>query len=118
MPLAPKVRLSDLTIVIPSSGRSDRQITLEQLPDSVLSLVKLAVPESKVSDYSGWNTLLWSIPNMVKGISSTRKYLMENCKTRYLAMLDDDMVFAYREDMSSPKLTSHAIPFNCSIGKI
>lgn len=56
--------------------------------------------------YDGFDALksIWGIPNKIKGISATRKYIMENCKTRYLLMLDDDMKFFHRPDMTKPKL--------------
>jgi hypothetical protein len=100
--------LEDVTIVIPSSGRSSKQTTLEQLPNELLRVTKLAIPNNETPSYRSWGALapLWYVPSTVKGISGTRKYLMETCQTRYLAMIDDDMTFAYRPDMASPKLVS------------
>jgi len=106
MPIAPKLLLNDLTIAIPSSGRASRQITLEQLPDSVLGFTHLVIPSAEEKAYSVWKDRanLWLIPDEIKGISQTRKYMVENCKTRYIAMIDDDMSYFRRDDMSSPKL--------------
>jgi hypothetical protein len=47
---------------------------------------------------------IWGIPNSAKGIGGKRRYLIENCKTRYLLMIDDDLKFFHRPDMSKPKL--------------
>lgn len=96
--------MKDLTIVIPSSGRSFDQVTLAQLTG--LEAVLLAVPQKEVKDYSNLFDCLWPIPDKVKGISGTRKYLIESSPTKFLLMLDDDMTFAARDDMSSPKLRS------------
>lgn len=102
--------LYGLTVVIPSSGRPGRQTTLAQLPDEVRRRTHLAVPARELAAYQGWakQVRLVGIPNEVQGISGTRKYLMSKCPTRYLLMLDDDMTFAYRPDITSPKLVSLA----------
>lgn len=98
--------LNQLTIFIPSSGRVDRQITLAQLPPAYRKRTTLAVPSKEYDAYcKRWPDDSVS-PIPVMGISETRKWLMGFCRTRYCMMLDDDMVFAYRPVMSSPKLLS------------
>ncbi len=100
--------LKELTIVIPSMSRSHKQTTVKQLPKQLLGKTSIAVPCLQVAQYQKCNPMIsiTGVPDAIKGISHTRKYLMEQCKTRYLMMLDDDMKFAYRTDMKSPTLTS------------
>lgn len=100
--------LKDLTIVIPSSGRADKQITYKQLPTKLRMLTKLAIPTREYDEYKKADAPLWLIPNAVKGISETRKFIMENCVTRYVLMLDDDMTFAKRKSMATAELQSLA----------
>lgn len=96
--------LDDVQIVIPSSGRPTRQITLTSFPWGIN--VYVAMPVDEVDNYVAANNVIRElpVPNRIKGISKTRQWLMENCKHRYLLMLDDDMVFFHRPNMKSPKL--------------
>ena len=96
----------DVSFVIPSSGRATKQVTINQLPEEIKSCTWLAVPRHEVDTYLKAGYVVIGVPDNIKGISPTRRYLMETCSTRYLMMLDDDMTFAYRPDMSSPKLVS------------
>ncbi len=97
----------NLTIIIPSSGRPDKQVTLNQLPPVLLKQTYLAVPIKEVKDYKQWDGTckVFGVPSSVKGISKTRElFLSSDAWTRYMLMLDDDMTFAYRFNMSKPAL--------------
>lgn len=96
--------LENTTIIIPSSGRADKQITLAQLPEQVRKVTRLAVYVNELCDYSEAHDDLMVVPRKVTNISEKRRYIMDSCKTRYLLMLDDDLTFAYRPVMESPKL--------------
>lgn len=99
--------IDDVRIVIPSFNRVNEQTTLTSLPYSMQEMCCLAVPESQAMDYSKkWpKTVIWQIPDEVKGISHTRKFIMETWNnSRFLMMLDDDMRFCYRKHMHSPKI--------------
>lgn len=101
------MELKDVTVVIPSSGRPDRQITYQQLPQWIRHRTRIAIPAQESGLYKKWGgSCLWLIPTSIKGISHTRRYLMSHCKTRYLLMIDDDMTFAYRPDMLENKLVA------------
>jgi hypothetical protein len=98
--------LDDVTVVIPSSGRADRQITLRQFPEWLRRKVVLAVPSLERLDYEGAWPGQEVLPLPCKGIAETRRRLMEWCPTRFLLMIDDDMTFAYRPDMAKASLKS------------
>jgi hypothetical protein len=96
----------DVQVVIPSSGRPDRQITLQQLPGWLRPQVVVAVPDDELESYRralpGHQIL--GVP--CRGIAKTRHYLMDWCPTRFILMIDDDMTFAWRPSMEAAKLTS------------
>lgn len=98
--------LTDVTIVIPSSGRPEKQVTLAQLPPILQDRTKLALYERELEDYAACPGQRWVMPKTVTNIGEKRKYLMTACKTRYLLMLDDDLTFAYRQAILHPKLTT------------
>lgn len=97
----------DVTVVIPSSGRPARQTTLAQLPRWLLSNLKVAMPAGQVADYaeSVEDQHIWPVPADITGISATRAWLLDQCCTPYMLMLDDDMVFAQRLSMTVQSLT-------------
>lgn len=99
---------NDVTIMIPSSGRAQRQITLAQLPPIISPRVKLAIPQRELADYAVHHptSLLHAVPDKFVGISGTRRFLMDTCPTRYLLMIDDDMTFAFRPNMQQAALKS------------
>lgn len=96
--------LMSLSYVIPSKGRANKQTTLNNLPSNIRKIVSIAVPSTEAKDYRGIDANILSVPSNIKGISKTRKWLIETCQSKYLMMLDDDMTFAYRPSMYNPKL--------------
>lgn len=104
--------LKNCTIVIPSSNRSHRieheYATIRSIPPSLMSQTKVAVRSHELDDYSRFETLhkniLWEVPNKHKGISNKRRFIIENCPTRYVIMLDDDLKFFHRPNMKKSTL--------------
>lgn len=92
-----------LTIAIPTYQR-ERVVTYKHIPDQYLPRTFLACPSNEAKDWTGAGYNVWSVPRAIKGISKTRAWLLKNCPTRFLMMLDDDMDFCYRTTMKSPKL--------------
>ena len=87
-----------MKIVIPTYQRSDRQPTLEAIPDDVKTY--LAVRPDEAAAYVKWtfnrNCDLLVLPPSVQGIDTTRDYIVRTCEETKLVMLDDDLSFAVR----------------------
>jgi len=98
--------IEDFTIFIPTSGRTGRQTTLHSLrvSDELLSKTILVVPEDEYEEYEEeYGLEVDVLACNAKGIAATRQYIVDNCETPYLFMLDDDMVF-FRREFESVKL--------------
>lgn len=98
--------LNDVTIVIPTKGRAHKQTTLVSLPAHIRRKVRLVVYKNEAKHYRlCWpDQPLWVVPLSVRGIAEKRRYLIENTKTRFLLMIDDDFRFCYRPTMKSGSL--------------
>lgn len=87
-----------MNIIIPSSGRSHKQTTLNALPTSLTSRVHVVVPEWEYTQYASTMRCPAQVcPCSVKGIGATRQWIIENYGPK-VVMLDDDLVFATRRD--------------------
>lgn len=105
-------------IVIPSSGRPNKQTTWQQLPQWAKDKTLVAVPARETAAYAkAFPGKLLAVPDECRGISATRKHLMDWCRLPYLLMIDDDMTFAYRPDMDKPQLRSLP-PEDLEIGRM
>lgn len=105
-------------IAIPSAGRAQRQVTLRALHDTKMLdvyAVCVCVPEREAKAYArlrhSGKTLdapVVLVPDTYSGIARTREWILLNLAkevdARYVLMLDDDMDFCYRPDVSKPKL--------------
>jgi len=110
-----------MLIAIPSSGRYDcnQQVTLRNFISMESKRhVVLCVPETERRRYNSnvfaevigrpIRLTVANVPASHSGISYTREWILTELaaqhKERYVMMLDDDMDFSYRPDMSSPAL--------------
>ena len=84
-------------LYIPSTGRSDRQPTLENLPQEWVDKTALVVSEKEKAAYAAMYPMIDIIthPNL-DGIGRIRHYICEMIRDEYILMLDDDMVFYVR----------------------
>lgn len=93
--------LENFTIFIPTMGRVDNQITLSDLathPD-LLKMTKLVVRDFEFDDYDfthGDKVEVIALPSDIEDIGQTRQWIVDNCPTDYLIMLDDDLRFYKR----------------------
>ncbi len=88
--------MKDLTIYIPTRSRAHLQRTLSRLPPELQKITRLVVDNGCVSEYARWSDTgcgFVETPKKVKGIAPIRQYIVENSRTRYLIMLDDDLFF-------------------------
>jgi hypothetical protein len=104
-----------MLIVIPSLGRASpsKQITLRHFRRHKLPMPTLVVPESEVNrykTYSGDDVPVVAQPASITGIAKTREWILgpfaKQQKAKYLLMLDDDMDFCWRPDITSPQLVT------------
>lgn len=88
-------------IYIPSKGRADNQITIHNLPNSVIAKTTIVVPKGEGTEYGKhllgeWTSKCGIIEVTAKGIAATRQWIMENAQEDYIIFLDDDMSFHVR----------------------
>ncbi len=94
---------SDMTIMIPTRGRVSEQVTLNILPPSLKRNVVLLVDYEEFDDYSfeyDGICQVECVPKGISGIAAVRQYGIEICKTSFLFLLDDDMMFYKRQPNS------------------
>lgn len=93
--------MKDLTIYIPTYGRADSQITYDNLSPEIQKKVVLVVhPKEKKLYDKKYNIVL--CPK--KTIAAKRAWIIENCPTKYLIMIDDDLQFYIRRDLEGWRL--------------
>jgi len=85
----------NITIYIPTRGRvgHEKQITLRELQASKIP-VTIACPADEVARHRYYHDSIVAVP--VDGIGPTRQWLIDNCPTQGIVMLDDDMYFSER----------------------
>lgn len=89
-----KLTFNDLTIYIPTLGRSDLQNTFKNLSPELQEITILVVHTSEKDLYDDYDHVV--CPHFP--ISEKRAWIVKNCKTKYLVMLDDDLLFYTRKD--------------------
>lgn len=100
-------------IFLPSYKRSNKQHTLENLPESLRSQVSLVVQSSEVLEYDEvadkYNVKeLLVLPDEITSLSPTYEKIVKGYATEdKFFIMDDDLTFAYREfeDMGDKSLT-------------
>lgn len=91
----------NITVYIPSKGRANKQPTLASLSPAILKRTSLLVEYDEEWLYQDTvNVNVISLPIGLTGICNSRQWAIDNCKTDYLFMLDDDMTFFIREEHS------------------
>lgn len=83
-----------MEIYILSKGRAGKQITWRSLPKSVQARTKIAVYPEELRSYAAYPTIPVDIEE--RGVGHKRQFLVDNCRSRRILMMDDDLVFAHR----------------------
>ena len=78
-----------MRLYIPTLGRSDKQITFDNLPKFLQDKTTLVVQPHEEHLYNGYPILV--LPEDWIGISRTRKIIMEHADDSLFGMLDDDI---------------------------
>lgn len=94
--------MNDLTIAIRSYKRADKAFTHKYLTDCVY-----VVAESEAMDYQNNGLNVWACPDKEQGnICRVTNWILDNCKTKYLIITDDDLSYIGRwEGNNKIKLT-------------
>lgn len=85
-----------LLIYIPTKGRSTRQTTLSALPTALLERTWLVSPESEVEELQRLHPKVLTQPAQITSIAQKRAWIVEQCPSKKLIMLDDDLSFYAR----------------------
>lgn len=83
----------NLSLYIPTLGRSEKQVTFNNLSPELKKITKLVIHKSEKGQYDDYPHVI--CPEYE--IAPKRKWIVDNCPTRYMAMLDDDLVFDVRK---------------------
>lgn len=95
-----------MEIYILSKGRAHKQITWANLPSAIQGVAKIAVYPEELPAYAKYPTI--SVNCKERGVGHKRQWLIEQCKSRYICMLDDDLTFATRRDDDPTKFLAAA----------
>ncbi len=89
-----------MNIYIHTSGRPDIQTTLNNLPVEILPLMTLVVQNRESKKYihieKNYGCEVLVLPKGITRLSPTRQWLLENCPSKNMGLLDDDLVFFKR----------------------
>lgn len=99
-----------MKIYIPTCGRSDNQVTWDNLPYDVKERTTLVVQAREAGRYDESKYRLLVLPPEIESIGPTRQYLVKNCPSRYMVMLDDDLDFATRRSDDPTKFAPATDP--------
>lgn len=90
----------ELSIYITTHGRVGKQRTLENLPPEWLDRTWLVVRPEEATAHAHQVMVL---PEPMR-LSPTRQWVMENAKSNFVCLLDDDLKFGWRPDQDTPSL--------------
>lgn len=102
----------DLSIFIPTYRRVAAVKTLKALSPGALQAVSLVVRQEERDAYKSAHpeVRVLTLPIETSNLSQTRNWILKNCAARYCMMLDDDLSFSYRPDLSKWSLKGFADP--------
>ena len=89
-----------MKLFIPTYKRTERQLTWNNLPESIREWTYLVCPEGEVETHVNANRQVIGTPDNVKGIAKTRQWIIENSDDDQVFFADDDQSFKVREENS------------------
>jgi len=84
-----------MQIFIPTYGRSDRQVTWDNLPAIAQMDTQLVIQHREYGKYDNEKYPFITLPPEIQSIGPTRQWLVDN-RGPFIIMLDDDLDFAVR----------------------
>jgi len=88
----------NMSIFIPSYDRANNQITIKQIPKKYLSQTFIVVRGDQLKKYKKYNKGFQILPCPIIGIVKTKQWILEECKSKYVLIIDDDMTFNIRKN--------------------
>ncbi len=90
-----------LRLVIPSSGRPNKQTTLRYMPKELYSQVTVVVQMKECEQYERafrgkYPVQLSCLPSDITTLSPTRQWIIDNIEDQYICLIDDDLRFYMR----------------------
>lgn len=85
-----------MNIYIPTLNRTEKQITLSNLPKTLYEQIYLVCIEAEAEELKKYGTNVLVTPPEVKGIGETRQYVIDNTEAEHILFLDDDLKFYKR----------------------
>jgi hypothetical protein len=89
-----------MKLFIPTYKRTERQLTWNNLPESVREYTYLVCPEKEVEVHTAADRQVIGTPKTIKGIAQTRQWVIENSDDDQVFFADDDQSFKTREEDS------------------
>jgi hypothetical protein len=87
-----KIMIEGLTIAVPSWKRANTAFT-----HKYLSSAQYVVCESQADSYRKNGLNVWECPDQAQGnLCRVRNWILDNCKTKWLVLLDDDLLWLGR----------------------
>lgn len=90
----------DVTIYIPTLGRADIQNTYNNLSKELKKRTKLVIHKSEKGQYDSYTHIVCPL----FPIAEKREWIIKQCETKYLVMLDDDLSFSVRKSKEDWRL--------------
>ena len=84
------------TLYIPTMGRTDTQVTYDNLPQKYRDMVLFVIPHHERNDYKYDKKQLLVTPKDIKGIAATREFICRHAGEKRFSMIDDDVIFYRR----------------------
>ena len=82
-----------MKIYIPSRGRAEKQTTYAELPKNIRKNTEIVIGRKDEKAYRALGYPLLVLPAGVTGIGKVRQYLIDNCPSNKIVMLDDDLTW-------------------------
>lgn len=92
-----------MKIYIPTLGRTDNQVTLQNLPEKLKAKTIVVVQPHEEEALRKQHQHLLVLPENIKGIGKTRQYIIDKCHDDRILFIDDDLKFLKRNDESKLK---------------
>jgi hypothetical protein len=107
----------DYIIFVPTRGRVDKQITLKQLPDSILRRVVIACHPGEESDHKR----IWAgkvkgvLPISANHIGEVRQKCIDLSPTNHIIFVDDSLDFHVRSESEKGRTTKYPLKVMSSL---
>lgn len=92
-----------MKIYIPTLGRINSQVTLNNLPEELKEKTIIVVQPHEEQALKEQHKNILVLPESIKGIGKTRQYIIDHCEDDRLLFIDDDLKFLRRNNENKLK---------------